>query len=108
MFKMKCAIVYLIKGKAKSYHKRLTRKISRRFKINCVSDKIELHITLKYFNQDLNNRKRKQIEKVLEDFVKAHKKSKIKLKGIGHFGRKVIFIDALPSNFACRIRLKIF
>ena len=95
---MKCAIVYLIKGEAKEYHKKLTRKISKKFNVQCISDKIDPHLTLKYFDQQLDANKLRQVENILDRFVKSHKKSKIKFKGIGNFGRNVLFVDVKPSE----------
>ncbi|MCX6750499.1 MAG: 2'-5' RNA ligase family protein, partial [Candidatus Pacearchaeota archaeon] len=36
--------------------------------------------------------------RLLEDFCKTHKKAKLKLKGIGHFGNQVIFVEVEPSK----------
>lgn len=86
---MKCTIVYLIKGEAKSYHNNLARKISKKFNVNCVSDKIDPHITLKYFDQQLDENMLQQVEAILGEFVKIYKKSKIRLKGIGHLVKEL-------------------
>ena len=94
----KYVIVYLIKGKAKEYYKNLADKIYKKFEVYRFLDSIDTHITLKYFNILLNDKQVKKIEEVLEDFCKTHKKAKLKLKGIGHFDNRVIFIDVEPSK----------
>lgn len=123
----KYVIVYLIKGKAKEYSKNLANKIYKKFEVFRVLDSIDMHITFKYvkklrllehpkvpnkprllsrsktqglfdFNILLNDKQVKKIENILEDFCKTHKKAKLKLKGIGHFDNRVIFIDVEPSK----------
>jgi 2'-5' RNA ligase len=92
------AIVYLIKGKAKEYHKQLAGKIAETFGIFNVSNKIDAHLTLKYFENLLNKNQVKELEEILDKFCKSHRKVKMKLQGIGHFGDNFIFVDTIPSK----------
>lgn len=94
----KYVIVSLIKGKAKEYHTSLTKKISQEFNIVNVGERIEPHITLKYFNQFLSLEGIKKIESKLQSFCKTHRKARFQLKGISNFDDKVIFIDVVPSQ----------
>jgi 2'-5' RNA ligase len=94
----KYVIVYLIKGKARQYHKNLVDKIYKNYKVARVTDTVDTHITLKYFNTLLNNKQINETESLLEYFCKNHKKAKLKLKGIGHFDDRVVFIEVKPSK----------
>lgn len=91
-------IAYLIKGDAKEYHLRLSKKIAETFGIFNVSDVIGPHITLKYFNILLNEQQVKELEKLLKNFCENHHKAKLKLQGIGQFENKVLFMKVKPSE----------
>jgi 2'-5' RNA ligase len=94
---MKYAIVCLLKGKPKTYHKNLVKKLSTKFSIPSVSDLVEPHFTLKAI---FETNKIKEVETLLKRFASKNKKSKVKLKGIGHFGNDVIFIKVILSKEA--------
>ncbi len=91
-------IGYLINGNAKSYHNKLANDIANKFKIFKISDQVDPHITFKGFTILLNKLQLQELEVLLKKFCNKNNKTKIKLKGIGHFDNKVIFIEVEPSK----------
>lgn len=94
----KYVIVYLLSGEAAKLHREISGKIAEEFSVPKVSDKIDPHVTLKYFNQLLDTKQIGELENKIESFCKRHKRTKIKLEGVGNFGEGVIFMDVIPSR----------
>lgn len=88
---MKYTIVYLLKGKAKNYHRSLVNEISSKFKIKNLNRNIDSHLTLKI---PFRTNKIKELEKILAKFSKTQKNSKIDLKRISYFHKRVIYMKA--------------
>ncbi len=91
---MKYFIAYLIKGDAKKYHKGLMNGLFKEFRIDNLSRRIPPHLTLKV---PFEFSKISEVEKLIRDFCKKNKKTKIKLKGFGNFNKKVIYLNTFPS-----------
>ena len=87
---MEYSIFYLMAGEVKRYRDKLVRKVGPKFGERYVLDsKLPAHITLKV---PFETKRIEEVEKVLKEFVKNHKASKIKIIGIGHFRRFVTFL----------------
>lgn len=97
---MKYAIVYLVKGKVGTYHKKLVNKFSSMFKIKNLNSYISPHLTLK---APFMTKKIKDIETVLKKFVINHKPTIIKMHKIGYFDKHVLYMKADFSNKANNI-----
>ena len=93
----KYVIVFLLKGNIKKDHKNLADRLAKKYKLRSVSETVDAHITLKGFRTLLNQYKVKDIEELLKQFCKNHSEVKLQLKGISNFGRRVIFMDVIPS-----------
>lgn len=97
---MKYCIVYLIKGNAEEYQRKVVREFSDVFDIRDLNNHIPPHITLKApFETDNIN----QIEELLSNFSKNVKPAKIKIGELGHFDKRVIYLDAKFSPEAKKI-----
>ena len=99
---MKYSIFYLIKGKAEKYHQRLVKEVGPKFgERYMIENPLPSHITLKSPFETDNI---KEIERLLKEFVKKHKKSKIEIRGFGNFDRHVAFLKIKPSKQAVQIQ----
>lgn len=100
---MKYSIFYLLSGEAKKYNQKLineTAEISGERYIIEVS-KLPPHVSLK---SSFELKDSKELEKVLKDFTKKHKKAKIKVRGFSNFRRFVAFIKTDFSPEAKKIQ----
>jgi len=86
-------LVYLIKGRAKKYHLSLSRDLSKKFRIKNVGRRIEPHITLKFIGEINNYKMLRELEENIKEFTQSERGFKIRLKGINHFSKNVIFVD---------------
>jgi 2'-5' RNA ligase len=95
---MKYAIVYLLKGEAQKYHKKLVRELALKFNEPYILDNpIPSHVTLKYpFKTDKIN----EIDKLLSEFVRDNKSSKARIRKIDNFHKKIVFLKVEFSKFA--------
>jgi len=100
---MKYAIVYLLRGKIRGYHKKLVKELAQKFKENYLTKKnpIPPHITLK---SPFRTKYIKEIEKIIKDFTKIKKPSKIKIKGFGNFNKSVIFLKTKFSRKGYKVQ----
>jgi 2'-5' RNA ligase len=94
------ALVCLLKGEVKKYHKSLSKRIALTFSIPCVLDFADPHFTLK---GRFRTNKIKQIESLLETFVSKNKRTTIRLEGYGYFENKVVFMRVILSREAKRV-----
>ncbi len=92
---MKYVLVYLLKGKAKTYHTKLVKEVSRQFNTADLSSHIPAHLTIKspFFTEDIL-----EVESIIKKIAKDVKRSPFLLKGFGHFDKRVIFMDVSPSE----------
>lgn len=85
-----------IKGRPSRYHKKLIRKVSRKFNVNyTVNRSYPSHVTLKY------KFKRKSIEDVedfLREFSKIISREKLFVGGTDNFAGRAVFLKVKPSN----------
>ena len=93
---MKLVIVYLIKGKAEKYHKQLVKEVGPKFgEKYMIENPLPSHVTLK---SPFETNNIKEIEKLLEEFVKTEKQSKIEINGFKNFKRFVAFLNTKFSK----------
>jgi len=97
---MEYLIVYLIRGRAKRYHKDLINEISSKFKIRNLNNHMMSHTTLK---APFKIKEIKKVENFLNSFCKKQKLSKIKIDGFGNFGKHVFYLNILFSKKASKI-----
>jgi 2'-5' RNA ligase len=99
---MKYCIFYLIKGKAEKYHQRLIKEVGPKFgERYMIENPLPAHITLKYF---FETDRTKELEKLLGQFVKKQKLSKIEINGFGRFDQHVAFLKIKFSKQAIKIQ----
>ena len=94
----KYCIVFFLKGSAKKHHIKLSNKLSDIFGVARVSEKIDPHITLKGFTSLIKKSEIEELKILLQNFCKRSCRVNIKLKGIGKFTDKVIFIEVIPTK----------
>ncbi|MCX6750664.1 MAG: 2'-5' RNA ligase family protein [Candidatus Pacearchaeota archaeon] len=99
---MKYCIFYLIEGKAKRYHQKLVKEVGPKFgERYMIENPLPAHITLKYF---FETSRTKELEKLLREFVKKQKQSKMEIDGFSNFDRRVVFLKIKPSKQAIKTR----
>ena len=87
-------------GEAKKYRNNLVKEVGPKFGERYVFEsKLPAHITLK---TPFETKKIREVEEILEEFVKNHQASKIKIVGFGHFKRFVAFLKFEFSKSALR------
>ncbi len=94
---MRRNIVHLIRGEAKEAHEALTRDLVDTLDAFPLHDRIPPHFTFKRWF-DLDEEDVDSIRKILDDFADSHYASDYSLKGFGHFGTDVIYVDFIPSQ----------
>ena len=88
-------IGHVIQGEAGDYHNALRKEISKKFHTHLLHEKIPPHVTLK---APFKTKSAVEIEKLLEAFASKQTPSTITLNGFGHFGNRVIYINAHVST----------
>lgn len=89
---MRHILVHLIQGEAKSVHESITIDLAEKFDSFPLHERIPPHLTLKrWFEPD--DAMLATLDKTLSDFADAHTQSNYSLKGFGHFGADVIYVD---------------
>jgi 2'-5' RNA ligase len=91
-------IAHLLSGEAKKYSISLSRKISKKFDIECINKRTPPHITIKYFSRLLNKKQIGKIAEFLKDYCNKTSKSEYEINGFGSFNKKVNFINIKPSK----------
>lgn len=94
---MKYIIAHLIRGEAKHAHEMITKDLVSKFDVFPIHDRISPHLTIKRWFE-IDEKGLDEIKKKLDIFCAAHTQSDYELKGFGHFGKDVIYVDALPSE----------
>jgi len=94
---MKRILVHLIRGEAQSAHEAITKDLAERFDTFPLHDRIAPHLTLKRWFE-LSDEGMKGLYTVLDDFADLHTQTAYRLKGFGHFGEDVIYVDVVPSK----------
>ncbi|MFH1840407.1 MAG: 2'-5' RNA ligase family protein [Nanoarchaeota archaeon] len=83
---MEYRIVYLIKGKAEKYHKKLIKDLAKEYNQSVPPKVFPSHATLKY---RFETNRIKELESLLKNFVKKQKLAKIKIKRTMQFHDRV-------------------
>jgi 2'-5' RNA ligase len=95
---MRYMIHCLLKGPVEKYQKDLVEEIANKFGLTLTKEEnLATHFTIKY---SFETNQIQEIEKILEDFCKNHKRSKIKVEGFNNFHPNTIFIDIKLSDEA--------
>jgi 2'-5' RNA ligase len=95
---MKLDLVYLLKGKAGQYNKKLIKIVGPKFGENyMVENPLPPHITLKYPFEVSDIKK---LDKLLKNFVSNRKAPSLELSGFGNFRRFVAFLKPKLSRSA--------
>jgi len=89
---MKYFIAHLLSGDAKTYHERVTRELSARFRIVPLHERVPPHLTIK-IPFEATDEQIKDVEKVLRSFARMHRPHPFSMKGFGHFGFRTIYMD---------------
>lgn len=98
---MKYVIVYLLQGEAKTYHKKLVKKLAIKFKEQYLTkNPVPSHATLKY---SFETKKIKEIEELLKRFCKKHKSTNLKIRKINNLHKKIIYLQLDFSKEAIKI-----
>lgn len=92
---MRYFIGYLIKGEAREYQENLIDRISEKFDVRNLNGYIPAHFTLK---SPFETENISQIEKLLRDFSQKEASFNIKINSIGHFDRRVIYLNGESSQ----------
>jgi|WetSurMetagenome_2_1015567.scaffolds.fasta_scaffold834130_1 2'-5' RNA ligase len=93
---MKYLTVFLIKGDAGKFQRKMLYELAKKFNIGgAIQRDPPPHITLKYSFETDNI---KEIESLLNKFCKKQKPTSLKISSFGHFGKDVIFIKVKPSK----------
>ena len=99
---MRYAIVYLIKGKAGKYNQRLIRGFGIKFKeYHIINSKIPPHITLK---SPFKTKRIRNLESLIKEISRNHKKGKVEIKGFGDFHKHVAFLKTKISKEGRKIQ----
>lgn len=93
---MKHILVHLIQGEAKRAHEAITADLAEKFDSFPLHERIPPHLTLKrWFEPD--QKMLATLDGVLSKFASDHEQSDYSLKGFGHFGADVIYVDVDPA-----------
>jgi len=95
-------IEFRFHGHAKKYLKKLIFEVSKRFRVKGVTRKrVVPHITL--FGPFSTKYEKKMVSEVVSA-IENYNLVPFKLKGFGHFGKKVIYVDVEPSEELKKLR----
>lgn len=89
---MRYVIVSVVKGSAGDFNNNMRKDVYEKFKAR--SSKLPAHFTIKapFEHDDISD-----LEKILDNFSKNHKKEPYKIKGYNHFDNRVIYMDMIMS-----------
>lgn len=93
---MRHLIAHLIRGEARVAHEQITADLAEKFDSFPIHERIQPHLTLKRWFE-LDTEGMAALDTVLNAFAKEHKQSGYSLKGYGHFGTEVIYVDVEPD-----------
>ena len=90
---MRYVIVSVVKGSAGKFNNNLRKEVFEKFQAK--SSKLPAHFTIKapFECEDIN-----EVDKVVENFCKKHKKSSYHIKGYDHFDDRVIYMKVNMSK----------
>ena len=90
---MRYVIVSVVKGKAGNFNNNLRKEVFQKF--NAKSSKLPAHFTIKapFEYDDIE-----ELEEVLQNFCKTHKRAPYKLKNYNHFENSSINMEVIMSK----------
>ena len=90
---MRYVIVSVVKGKAGNFNNNLRKEVFQKF--NAKSSKLPAHFTIKapFEYDDIE-----ELEEVLQNFCKTHKRAPYKIKKNNHFDNRAIYMEVIMSN----------
>jgi 2'-5' RNA ligase len=96
---MRYLIAHMIKGEIAYRLRSLSNELSDVFSVEYVTATIEPHLTLKA-PFELSPNTIGKLEAFMSDFAARTSSAPIVYKGIGHFSKRVVFVDVVPSREA--------
>lgn len=90
---MRYVIVSVVKGKAGNFNNNLRKEVFQKF--NAKSSKLPPHFTIKapFEYDDIE-----ELEEVLQNFCKNHKRAPYKIKNYNHFDNRAIYMEVIMSK----------
>ena len=90
---MRYVIVSVVKGKAGNFNNNLRKEVFQKF--NAKSSKLPAHFTIKapFEYDDIE-----ELEEVLQNFCKNHKRAPYKIKNYNHFDNRAIYMEVIMSK----------
>ena len=90
---MRYVIVSVVKGKAGNFNNNLRKEVFQKF--NAKSSKLPAHFTIKapFEYDDIE-----ELEEVLQNFCKTHKRAPYKIKNYNHFDNRSIYMEVIMSK----------
>ena len=90
---MRYVIVSVVKGKAGNFNNNLRKEVFQKF--NAKSSKLPAHFTIKapFEYDDIE-----ELEEVLQNFCKTHKRASYKIKNYNHFDNRAIYMEVIMSK----------
>ena len=90
---MRYVIVSVVKGKAGNFNNNLRKEVFQKF--NAKSSKLPAHFTIKapFEYDDID-----ELEEVLQNFCKTHKRASYKIKNYNHFDNRAIYMEVIMSK----------
>ena len=90
---MRYVIVSVVKGKAGNFNNNLRKEVFQKF--NAKSSKLPAHFTIKapFEYDDIE-----ELEEVLQNFCKTHKRAYYKIKNYNHFDNRAIYMEVIMSK----------
>ena len=90
---MRSVIVSVVKGKAGNFNNNLRKEVFQKF--NAKSSKLPAHFTIKapFEYDDIE-----ELEEVLQNFCKTHKRAPYKIKNYNHFDNRAIYMEVIMSK----------
>ena len=90
---MRYVIVSVVKGKAGKFNNNLRKEVFQKF--NAKSSKLPPHFTIKapFEYDDIE-----ELEEVLQNFCKTHKRAPYKIKNYNHFDNRAIYMEVIMSK----------
>ena len=90
---MRYVVVSVVKGEAGNFNNNLRKEVYEKF--NAKSSKLPAHFTIKapFEYDDIE-----ELEEVLQNFCKTHKRAPYKIKNYNHFDNRAIYMEVIMSK----------
>ena len=100
---MRYVIVSVVKGKAGNFNNNLRKEVFQ--KMGAKSSKLPAHFTIKAPFECDNI---KEVDDVIENFCKCHKKAPYNIKGYNHFDNRAIYMEVNMSKEGKKLHDELF